>query len=93
MSNDQVKKQKKKNRPVGYDSFKKPLISRSTQIQHGREKGLEAQQHAKVSMSALYEKIRKWKEKGVPLEDVVIVKAEPNARDTRPLKDGQESGR
>lgn len=77
MSNNKVNG-KTTNRPAGYDSFdeKKELVSRTTQLQHGKERGFDAPKHEKVVIGGLFKAIKAHKEQGKPLENVVRIKAQ-----------------
>jgi len=72
---------KRINRPAGYDSFdySKKQISREAQVAKSKEeKGIKAGAYQKTSLGDLFKQIRDFKENGIPLESVVIIKAENN---------------
>ena len=78
---------KRINKPAGYDSFdySKKQISRGAQVAKGENtKGLDVGAYQKSSLGDLFKRIRDFKEKGIPLEDVLIIKAE-NGRDNEEL--------
>ena len=77
MSNNKVNG-KATSRPAGYDSFdeKKKLVSRTTQLQHGKERGFDAPKHEKVVIGGLFEAIKQSKEQGKTLENVVRIKTQ-----------------
>ena len=66
--------------PAGYNSFdyNKKQVSRSTQVAQGDEKEITTGKTAKVSLGEFLRQIRDFKENRKPLQDVVIIKAEPN---------------
>ena len=72
---------KRINAPAGYDSFdySKKQISRESQVATDEKKGeITTGFNAKSSLGDLFRQVRDFKEKGIPLQDVVIIKAERN---------------
>ena len=67
------------SKPAGYDIFdysKKQIFRGAQAAKGGKEKGIDIGTNLKVSVGDFFRQVRDYKEKGTPLNDVLIIKAE-----------------